>query len=408
MLNFWRNVSSVFTGTVVAQLIPILGSLLLTRIFSPEAFGEFSVWLSAVVFFAVVITLRFEAALAIVEDGLKRKQAVFFSAIVSLVIVLGLLVILLVADSMKWLSEEYFFSELYFFLLVVPGALALAYNQIWQSWAAAEGFYSRLTIMRITQAVTLTFLQIIIGMKYPSALSLAIGFTVASCVSFFIAKAIMPKVFKKHFFKVSCFGDFLKRYKKFPLYALPADSINTAAAQLPVIIVAYRFGADTAGFLALTMRVLGAPIGLVGKATLDVFKRYAVQEFLQVGNCRRLYINTLLGLSLASLVLIIGTFLFGELIFKAAFGKEWVLSGVMAVWLLPMFAMRFVASPLSYIVYIVEKQHIDLFWQIALFLVVVLSLSIFDSYKDTLVFYSVSYALMYFLYIWMSYCFSKG
>lgn len=408
MTAFWKNVSSVFTGAVIAQLIPVFGSLFITRIFTPAAFGEYSVWLAAVTFVAVIVTLRFETALAIVEDGAKRKQAVFFSILISLCVALGLLSVFLFIGAFRLLPESFFFSQFNFLVLVVPAALVLACNQVFQSWAAAEGLYTKLTLMRLTQAGVLTVLQVVIGIYAPSALSLAVSFVIAGVISLIISKILMPKFIQKNFMNKTSFLQFLTRYKNFPIYSLPADSINTAAAQLPVIIIAYRFGADIAGFLALTMRVLGAPIGLVGKAVLDVFKRYAAQSFLKTGNCKQLYINTLLGLSLASVVLIIGTVFFGETIFKVAFGEDWVLSGVMAIWLLPMFAMRFIASPLSYMVYIVEKQYIDLLWQIALAIVVVLSLFSLNTYKHTLVFYSLSYALMYCFYVYMSYSFSKG
>ena len=64
--RFWMNIASVLSGTAVAQAIPILGSLVLARLFVPAAYGGYAVWLGAVLIIAVITTLRLEMALAVV------------------------------------------------------------------------------------------------------------------------------------------------------------------------------------------------------------------------------------------------------------------------------------------------------------------------------------------------------
>ena len=271
MRGFWKNIISVFVGTVFVQLIPILASLLITRIFVPEAFGEFSTWLAVVTLIAVMVTLRLETALAITGDGVVRKKAVLFISLISLGITFALLLILLMLYVLGFTSS--FFLSNYLLLLCAPAALVLALNVVWQTWAAVEGHYNKMTLMRIIQAAVLAVLQILFGVFYPTALSLSISFFVAGLFSFVVCLLLMPNVLKQRYFNLLELKAFVSRYKRFPIYSLPADAINTATAQLPLIVIAYRFGLDVAGFFSLTLRVLGAPIGLVGKAILDVFKR---------------------------------------------------------------------------------------------------------------------------------------
>ncbi|WP_417283177.1 lipopolysaccharide biosynthesis protein [Comamonas sp.] len=407
MSNFWKNVSSVFAGTLVAQSIPIIGSLFIARIFAPSEFGEFSTWLAIVTFVSIVVTLRFEAMLAIAADGMDRVKAVFIIFAVTIMTAV-LIFICMIAASFFPSIRHYFPGSAALLLMIVPAALCLALNQIWQTWAAAEGLYSKLNAMRLVQASTLVLAQIGIGFKYPAAISLVVGFVAATGIAFLCSIKLMPSCIDTQFFRVIEFKKFFSRYKSFPLYALPADAINTAAGQLPVLVISYRFGHEVAGYLALTMRVLGAPIGLVGKAVLDVFKRYAIQSIQKTGNCQSLYIKTLMSLLLASIFLVAGTVFLAEDIFRVAFGAEWIPASRMAIWLLPMFAMRMIASPLSYMAYLVERQHIDLIWQAALMLVTVATLYVFHSYESTLIGYSAAYAAMYILYILISYKLSKG
>lgn len=407
MNRFWKQVSSVFFGALAAQLIPIIGSLFIARIFSPDDFGRFSTWLAIVTIVSVVVTFRLEAVLAITEDGMPRVKAVFATFVVSILMaILFFFCMIIGANFLKVGYSSPGSSTL--LLTVVPAALLLALNQIWQTWAAAEGLYGKLNTMRLVQAATLVLVQVGAGLKYPNAVSLVVGLVVASGVAFGWSVMMMPQFIHGQFFRLIEFKDFLSRYRNFPLYALPADSINTAVGQLPILVISYRFGHEAAGYLALTMRVLGAPIGLVGKAVLDVFKRHAVQSIQKTGNCRDLYVDTLAMLVVAALTMIVGTLFLAEDIFLYAFGFEWISSGHIAILLLPMFALRMIASPLSYMAYLVERQRIDLLWQSGLLLVTVATLYAFNSFEFTLIGYSVGYAFMYLVYIGISYQLSKG
>jgi len=91
-----------------------------------------------------------------------------------------------------------------------------------------------------------------------------------------------------------------------------------------------------------------------------------------------------------------------------AFGERWRQAGIIAVWLMPMFALRFVASPLSYVFYVAGKQHIDLMWQVALLLVTVATLYFPANYAHAIQAYSAGYALLYVIYLALSWRFSKG
>lgn len=397
----------MFVGTLAAQLIPIIGSIFIARIFTPSEFGKFSAWLAMVSFLSVIITLRFEAVLAIVEEGIDRLKAVFFVFLISIATSVVLFIGVVLGRNFSWINI-YFPDSMVLLLTIAPAALFLALNQVCQMWAAAEGLYKKLITMRLVQAATLIGVQISLGLKYPCATSLAIAFAIAGVIGLGVSINLMPKFINIQFYSFPKLKSFWARYHKFPVFALPADSINTAVAQLPVLIVTLRFGSEVAGYLALTMRVLGAPLGLIGKAVLDVFKRHAVKNIQKAGDCRELYLSTFAVLAFASLIFVVATIFLAEDIFRVAFGSEWIVSGEMAIWLLPMFALGMIASPLSYLAYLVEKQHIDLFWQSGLMIVALINLNYFSSYESTLIAHSVGYGFMYIIYIFISFKLSKG
>src|SRR3546814_13032769 len=71
---------SVLSGTLVAQAIPLVGKLIVARLFAPADFGVFAAWLAIVNVLPVVLTARFESSLAVVHDG-EPSDIAFFAAI---------------------------------------------------------------------------------------------------------------------------------------------------------------------------------------------------------------------------------------------------------------------------------------------------------------------------------------
>lgn len=404
--RYWHHVGTVLTGTVVAQIIPVVGALVIARQYTPVDFGAFSAWLGVVLFLSVILTGRFEIALAIVPDGDARRLAVLATLVTSILaafvaaVFCGVIVQYIPAMG-NGISPS-------MVVMLVPTALAVAMAQTWQSWAAAEGSYRDLSFMRIAQASAITICQIGAGIFSPSASSLAFAHLGGAIVGLALSAYLIPlSRFPKDQAKRTVL-EFWNQYRRFPIFSLPADSINTAAAQLPVIIVAARFGTDIAGLLALTMRILGAPIGLLGKSVLDVFKRHAAASYRERGECRMEYVRTFNVLAIASLGFCVVMASVSEPLFALAFGENWRGAGTIAIWLLPLFALRFMASPLSYMVYIAGKQHIDLVWQVTLLVMTISALNISHNHAIALKAYSAGYSLLYMVYLAMSYRFSQG
>jgi O-antigen/teichoic acid export membrane protein len=406
-MTYWRNLSLVFFGTVIAQALPVIGSLILTRQFLPAVFGTYSAWLGITLFLSVCLTGRFETSLPMEEDGNFRAMAVLYVFVTTLVLSLFSFLILLSLFLIGIKSIGLMSFKLLLLSLIV--SLLMSLIQIWQTWTAAEGNYKKLSLIRIAQAGLVVIFQVWIGFLQPDLMGLIFGHFIGLIFSVLICIFLKPisMNFDVTSLKFGLFA-FWKRNRKFPLFSLPADAINSAAAQLPLLLIMSKFGADIAGYYALTIRVLGAPIGLLGSAVLDVFKRHAANAFKTRGECRPEFLHTLKILLMATILTSILFFFCAEQFFVIAFGESWSMSGKIAIWLIPLFAFRFVASPLSYMVYIAGKQNVDLFWQISLLSITLVTFSITEIFSTSVQIYSLGYAFLYLVYLGMSYEFSLG
>lgn len=391
----------------VAQAIPLVGSLLIARIYVPAEFGMFSAWFGVMTVLAVLLSGRFEAALAIEPDGPARQMAVaatLATICASSLVSMGALIPIAWFVSGQTLSAA-------LILTIVPASFMMAVGQTWQSWAAAEGLYRQLSLIRIWQAMVVTASQLLFGLISPTAESLAVGQLVGLLVAIVVSSRLIPLRLKGPLSRTEFLLQvlsFWKRHRKMPLFSLPADFINIVSGQMPLFFINSRFGADAGGVYALALRIIGGPISLLGAAVLDVFKRRAATAFRENGHCRVEYRQTFLLLGAAGLALAFGIWFAAEWFFAFAFGEPWREAGTVALWLAPMFALRFVASPLSYIFYIVGAQRTDLVWQFALLCMTLITMIWSADFQTSVVAYSAGYSGLYIVYLLMSAHYSRG
>ena len=404
--SFFHSVSYVFAGTFLAQLIPIAGTFLLARIFAPSDFGLYSVWLGFVLFLSVVLTGRFEMSLVVEHDGDPRRLA---AAMTLVTIALGSAI----AGCLLWFvmhTQIALMSSLplILILIAVPTSAFVAAINTFQNWAAADGRYTHLSAIRLVQATLIVLLQIGFGLLKPDAIGLGVGYLAGVLAAFSACLFLMPL----RLVEIACtkkqLFDFWKRHRRFPIYSLPAGSLSAATAQLPVLIVAFRFGEDAAGLLAMALRMVGAPMSLLSNSVLDIFKRHASAAIRERGECRAEYLHAfriLLAVAIASAA---GIIFLAKPLFSLFFDKKWLGAAAICVWLLPRFVGGFVASPLSYMVYISGKQHLDFIWQFALVSVTLSVLLLLEPMQSALLVYASCYGVLYIVYLYMSYRFSCG
>ena len=82
--EFSRNVLTLMTGTTIAQAIPIAISPILTRIYTPEEFGVFALYLSIIMLFSSLVAGKYELSILIPKHDKNAKNLVLLSISISL------------------------------------------------------------------------------------------------------------------------------------------------------------------------------------------------------------------------------------------------------------------------------------------------------------------------------------
>lgn len=404
---FIKRVARVLVGTFGAQLITIGVTLLLVRLYSPAEMGDFSAWLSFATIFAVLVTGRYELAI------FATKAESDFHAVIKLVLLLTLSISILVAGGLVLAAP--FMDALpavvgdYWLALAIV-SLGLGANKLVMSLLTFQQFFNRLGGARISLAACIAVAQVsaayllggVSGLIYGQLFGVIVATALAAI---WVGKPLIVACAATPWRAVR---QSAVKYINFPKFSLPADLINTVASQIPIVLLAAKFGGESAGWFALTLKIMGAPISLLAASVLDVFKEQAARDYRETGSCRGIFIKTFKLLAVLALPPFVAFWFVGEWAFSFIFGGAWAESGRYAVLMIPLFYMRFVVSPLSYTIYIAQRQNLDLVWQLTLLALTFACFTLPDTVDSVLWFYSMGYAIMYFIYFWMSFYCTKG
>lgn len=405
--KFFSRVRSVLIGTLGAQVISLGVMLLLVRLYSPGELGSFNVWLSFATIMAVVVTGRYE--LALFSGNTNDDSKPIIKLVLLITVVLSIIATVLVAIASSFFEQVPSIVKSYSFVLAFV-VFGMGANKGLLSLLAFQQAFNKLGIARVALAGAIAVAQVLAGYFALGVSGLIYGQT----IGVLLATLLVFFWFDRSWLK-SCWDENTRsvrtvafRYRDFPKFSLPADLTNTVASQLPVILIASRFGAEAAGWFALTIKMMGAPITLLATSVLDVFKEQAARDYRVTGSCRTIFLRTFIVLALLALPPFVLFWWLGEWAFMFVFGAEWMESGRYAILLIPMFYMRFVVSPLSYTIYIAQRQGLDLIWQLGLLGITAACFLLAGGVLEALWWYSASYAIMYVIYFAMSYRCAKG
>ncbi len=161
--EFVRNVLTLSAGTLVAQAIPAISSLILARLYSPENFGTLALYLALVNTIAILATGRYETAVMIEK---KEKSAVNLMALILglifiTVFIFGIIVLIFNNQIIELLNDENLSLVLYF--LPISIFFQASFTSL-NLWANKNKQYKKISFARIIQSLVLSLSGILFGL----------------------------------------------------------------------------------------------------------------------------------------------------------------------------------------------------------------------------------------------------
>ena len=391
--EFNRNILTLMTGTTIAQAIPIAISPILTRIYTPEDFGIFAIFLAITLIIGSIANGRYELAIMIPKKDEDAINIFALGFIITTSISLLLLVLVLI-------FQRYFIfllknEEIGVWLYFVPiSVFFFGIFNILNYFNNRKKNYKDISNANILKSIVAAIIQLSIGFIQQGATGLISG----QIISQFFAntkllkniikdKILISKITKKKIIALA------KRYKNFPKYSMPSGLLNITSLQVPVLLLGTFFNTAIVGFYSLSYRFISLPMSIIGSSIGQVFFQKSSELKNDKKALKKITLQTYKKLFKIGIIPFAIITVFGDYIFAFVFGKDWIVAGeyaqLLAIWIL----FLFIHSPITNLFATLEKQKDALLFNIIIIFSRILIISLggyfFKDIYITIFLYSV-------------------
>jgi O-antigen/teichoic acid export membrane protein len=343
------------TGATAGQAVTLLAVPVLSRLYSPEAYGAFASLIAVVSIAATAGSLRLETAIPIAELGDARNLAKV-STLSSLVAGAICAVVLLIADHPILTASPWLGGALVVYLVWITSLYGVL-----TSYSLRSHRYSAVARRSFLQSLGTALGQLAVSAWVRSALGLTVGLALGRTLG--LASLFRENQVRSWWATASDRKTTatLRRYSRFPLVFMPAALFNVLGAQLPLLLVARLYGDESAGNLAQAITVGAVPAALFGTAVASVAMAEMASQ-IRAGdlNQRPTYLRltrALLPIGITWMVLLV---LVAPDLLPAVLGPEWTSSGEFAAALAVGVGVGLFVSPLTAVLFLYERSLLNL------------------------------------------------
>lgn len=395
--GFVRSIVYLLGGSLGAHALVFLVTPIITRIYSPSELGAFALIAGFIAVPALVAGLRYELAIPIPEKNADALILVCLSG--ALIFCTCLLALLVIVTCMALDLQLSWPLPLQDHIWLVPIGIGLAgLLNVVTNYAVRQKSYRNIAASQVKQSSVSVLVQLV-GFSL-GTLALLISQFANQITGVYSLSRILRIRLMRGKVRARDIKKMAVRYSAFPVHGTAASLMNVVSHYLPAFILSFAYSPASAGLYALVYRTLAVPASMLSSAVGKVVMSQLPEE-ARVGNSDRFMLNACRLLLNVSLAPIIWVAILAPDIFGALFGADWSDAGRMAQWLLLSILFSVNVSPVSTVLYVVEKQHLNTLLQSLLFAARFLALVLGTEYGDpqaAVALYSVASAIVYGLY----------
>lgn len=402
--RFAKNSLILMIGSSIGQVISILVSPFLSRIYSVEDFGLFSFFSGIVSIGSVIATAKYELAIILPKNNSNAKALLYLCFYILWVFcTIGLIFAFVLT---LWSIKET--ANIQKIAILIPVAIFfIASNQTIGYWLTRNFNFKAISTNRVIQGITSAIVSCSLGLTEFNDYGLILGFilgqfvsVVNSCISI-KEKHLSYDGNKKRLLYVA------KRYSSYPRYILPAVLLESISSQAPVFVITALYSSTWTGYYGFSEKLLSVPASIIGLAVGQSF----YSQFVKYYNEKNPKIKTFVlrvwllmgGVAFVPMLLV---FIYGENIFSLFFGSNWNEAGKIASIMSIMFFLKFISTPTSGAYLVIGLEKYSLFFGLATIilrpLAIVLGYLLNDFYQGIyfLVITEVTVIVIYNIKLW--------
>ncbi|MCE5153792.1 oligosaccharide flippase family protein [Staphylococcus hyicus] len=369
--KFFKDSIIMVLSSGIAQLLLIGTIPIISRLYSPSEFGEFTIFSNIAMVLIPIINARYDL---LIINAKNYKQANILSQISFMISLFILLALLPLAIIYLIVRPEYLIEIIFLIIML----LLVSLTNIFTNYLNRERKYNTLSLINIFRALFMVVLQILFGFLNFGSMGLIIGFA----FSYIAGITFGFKVFKNHFRYVASLPANLvlfKKYKNQLLFSTPSIFLNSLSFTVVVFFIGILFSNHEVGLYGMAIKILGVPITILSLGLSKIFMQKANDHYIAYGSFRTLLIKFSLILVIISIVVYVPFYIINDNLIVRILGSEWIDTVFIMKIIIPLFFIRLIVSTISLTVIVFEKQHIELMLQACFLIVTVITFFIAKS-----------------------------
>lgn len=350
-------------GTAASQLVAIASLPVLTRFFSPADFDLLAGVASAIAVYGAVAALRYEVAILLPGPVVRSASLFWLSAVTALAISTFTAAVFVCISLFTEVSVGEGGSAIV--VIAVLGGLFFSLNLSSINWMLRQRRYGDVALAKFGQVIAGVAFQLFAGLLMLPGTYLVIGHCigVAGGSIYLAIKSFIKdrKVFKR--LRLRGLKAAAWRCRRYPKYSTIEALLNAGSNHGPVLLIAALANAGEAGYVFIAMKVVGAPVQLVGGIIGQVYFSRA-GEFHATGTLFRSTMWLIGVLFLVGLAALVVVGMISEPAIEMMFGEGWGRVSDHVIAFTPWFLAQFITSPVSMSLHVLDRQKAAMWLQL--------------------------------------------
>jgi O-antigen/teichoic acid export membrane protein len=362
-----RVESGLITSSAISQIIAFLFQLCSARLYSPDVFGEYVIYLSIIGVASVVATGKYDTAILTTNTDADSRLLLLLSFFISTLYCSVLLAISIIALRIFFIISDLPFLEL--LPLSIVGLYFVILTQILTAYLSRHEEYRVISYNQLLQsifvgvsAIALGYFNFHDGLIYSHIISVifASGFLILKTYPVLISFGESNKNLNGYLL-----FDVAKRYQKFPKYTMAQALVGQISTQMIPILIQSIYSTYVIGQYYLAYKLFAAPITMVSSSLSRVYTSEAANYYYN----NRLYIYMLtkrrfLNLLIWSMSAGLIIYFISSYIVEFVYGDKWSYAGVLAKIIIPYLAVDFVVTPFMNLFLVAKLNKFYLIWDL--------------------------------------------
>lgn len=398
--EFNKNVFTLISGQFIAQLISFAVGFIITRIYSPEQIGIYSLFVAITLMLSTVSTGRYEVAIIIEknEDDVKSLSllALLISAIFNLTLLLSIIFLpKLYADFIdnkgfvKWL----FLVPLSVFITSIIRTLQYYFNK--------HSKYENMKNSEIIKSSGISSFSVFLGWFQFLNGGLIIANIIGNTSAMLYLLVKLPGNFWsgiKSAFTWTRLKAIAKKYKNYFILYLPSGLLNILVVNSTPLFIVFFFSEKIAGYYFMAEKVVSIPIGLIVASISKVFYQKAAVVYQ---NDKHKFLEMIKSIQKKMVIFLFPFLLLLSVLspyFFELFGEGWHYAGEMVKYFALFIFFSDLMSPVGAISNVLNRLDILFYFNISIAFFRILTFyigSLYLSFEHTLLFSSTVLSLCY-------------